>query len=329
MTEHDKIIVDADAAFSIDPITRQIKNHSTQKTKLMQYDHKSERFSFTIPRYVDGHDMSESDRIEIHFINTDLTTKETSKGRYIIEDLVVNPENDEEVIFTWLISNTATQFPGTLAFSIRFLCLEGENVVYSWNTDKCKSISIGVGCECDEGGTDVDNPDVLEEWKKEIEDSFISHKNNENKNVNHLTDAEKTNVEKIPGISDDLNSLIMSTIPGIENQLFRTMDEVYELTAPPVTAIPNTLEPNTAYNFGSQNAALTLTFPSIANDGDVIYIGFVCREGLNLVVDTTNTFNFDLVPEKDTGYEIYAKCTTNLGVLRWILKYSEYSGVGE
>lgn len=186
MTEHDKIIVDADASFSIDPITRQIKNNSMQKTKLMQYDHKSERFSFTIPRYVDGHDMSESDRIEIHFINTDLTTKETSKGRYVIEDLVVNPENDEEVIFTWLISNTATKFPGTLAFSIRFLCLEGENVVYSWNTDKCKSISIGVGCECDEGGTDVDNPDVLEEWKKEIESLLTGHANNENPEVAHI-----------------------------------------------------------------------------------------------------------------------------------------------
>lgn len=326
MTEHDKIIVDADASFSIDPITRQIKNNSMQKTKLMQYDHKSERFSFTIPRYVDGHDMSESDRIEIHFINTDLTTKETSKGRYIIEDLAVNPENDEEVIFTWLISNTATQFPGTLAFSIRFLCLEGENVVYSWNTDKCKSISIGVGCECDEGGTDVDNPDVLEEWKKEIEDSFISHKNNENKNVNHLTDAEKTNVEKIPGISDDLNSLILSTIPDIENQLFRTMDEVYELTAPPVTAIPNTLEPNKAYNFGIEQN-ITLAFPSVANDGDVIYIGFWSVFPTNLVVDTTNTFDFDLVPENGTGYEIYAKYMLAEGVGKWIVKYSEYSGV--
>ena len=107
---------------------------------------------------------------------------------------------------------------------------------------------------------------------------------------------------------------------------YATKDEVFPT---PITVVPTVLEVNTAYNFGSQNAALTLTFPSIANDGDVIYIGFVCREGLNLVVDTTNTFDFELVPEKDTGYEIYAKCTTNLGVLRWILKYSEYSGVGE
>lgn len=186
-TEHDKLIVDADSFFEIDPITRVIKNTSTKKVKLMQFDHNSERFSFSIPRYVDGHDMSESDRVEVHFSNTDLSTKETSKDRYIIEDLAVNPKNEEEVVFSWLISDKATKYPGTLAFSIRFLCLDGENIIYSWNTEKCKSISVGHGCQCDdEGGVDIDNVDVLEAWKKSVTDALVAHANNTNEEVAHI-----------------------------------------------------------------------------------------------------------------------------------------------
>lgn len=184
------------------------------------------------------------------------------------------------------------------------------------------------------------------EYAEGTRNDLVSHRANEYADEQHLTAHEKQNIEyiainvdaiieEIERVDEDIDSVKgelfreIKRLDTLSDDVIATEKRVNVLEAIPKTEVPTTLEVNTAYNFGSQNAALTLTFPSIANDGDVIYIGFVCREGLNLVVDTTNTFDFDLVPEKDTGYEIYAKCTTNLGVLRWILKYSEYSGVGE
>lgn len=182
-------------------------------------------------------------------------------------------------------------------------------------------------------GTMLGMPSPRADWNETNpkKGSFIENK----PDIEGLRSDVDSIIEEIERVDEDIDS-VQSDMLQESERLNRLTDEVYGLEdrvhvleASTVTDVPTTLEVNTAYNFGSQNAALTLTFPSIANDGDVIYIGFVCREGLNLVVDTTNTFDFDLVPEKDTGYEIYAKCTTNLGVLRWIVKYSEYSGVGE
>jgi hypothetical protein len=135
-------------------------------------------------------------------------------------------------------------------------------------------------------------------------------------------------VRKIDDIESDVNIVIMDDLPKIWRAINNNTDGLDELTAPPIRVIPTTLEANKAYNFGSQHN-VTLAFPSVANDGDVIYVGFVSRETTNLVVDTTNTYDFDLVPEVNTGYEIYAKCNTDEGFTRWIVKYAEYTGVYE
>lgn len=55
---HKHPIYDTDPHFKIDGDTRVIINASDVKVALMQGDHNSERFTFEIPRYVDGHDMS-------------------------------------------------------------------------------------------------------------------------------------------------------------------------------------------------------------------------------------------------------------------------------
>jgi len=51
-------VYDTDSHFTINPITREIKNESSTKTRLIQYDHNSERFSFDMPKTVEGHDMT-------------------------------------------------------------------------------------------------------------------------------------------------------------------------------------------------------------------------------------------------------------------------------
>ena len=49
MAHNDKI-KDCDAFFEVDPITRQIINKTPAKIVLMQGDHNSEKFTFTLPR---------------------------------------------------------------------------------------------------------------------------------------------------------------------------------------------------------------------------------------------------------------------------------------
>lgn len=110
---------------------------------------------------------------------------------------------------------------------------------------------------------------------------------------------------------------------GDGNNITETYATKNELRPTPERVVPTTLNPNTDYNFSVQEV-LTLTFPSVAKDGDVICISFLSYDtATNLTIDTTNTNDIDLVPEVNTGYEIYAKY--NMDVALWIVKYSEYS----
>ena len=71
---HIHSVYDGDTHFKIDPVTRQIENTSG-KVILMQNDHNSERFTFEIPRTIDGHDMSQCNAVEVHYINIDAKDK--------------------------------------------------------------------------------------------------------------------------------------------------------------------------------------------------------------------------------------------------------------
>lgn len=65
---HSHSIYDTDKHFLIDPSTRSITALSDKLT-LIQYDHNCERYTFEIPRIIEGHDMSDCDSVEIHFDN--------------------------------------------------------------------------------------------------------------------------------------------------------------------------------------------------------------------------------------------------------------------
>lgn len=139
---HRHKVEDADMSFRIDADTRAIINQSPVRKKLIQYDHKSERFTFEIPKTVDYHDMSLCDTIEIHFMNVGSNTNEVSADVYVVDDMHVS-EDGKSVIFTWLIARSATRYAGTLTFMIRFLCHNEDLIVYSWGTDMYKGILIG------------------------------------------------------------------------------------------------------------------------------------------------------------------------------------------
>lgn len=142
--EHLHSVIDYDKRFCIDPVTRMVKNNSGKVT-LAQHDHNSERFTFEIP-HADGHDMSSCDRVEIHFINkSNSSTSLRSEGVYLVDDVKVSPEDNETVTFSWLISDEATKYAGSLKFLVRFICLSGEKIAYSWSTAIFKGITVVAG----------------------------------------------------------------------------------------------------------------------------------------------------------------------------------------
>lgn len=163
--KHIHSVYDTDSHFSISPITRAIKNESSKKTTVMQYDHNSERFTFEMPRYIEGHDMTLCNKVELHYINVASDNSGQSKGVYLINDLQTSPEDEGIVICSWLISKKATKFAGTLNFRLRFACVdENAKVVYAWHTEIFKGVSVSNGIDNAET-VHEEYSDILEAWK--------------------------------------------------------------------------------------------------------------------------------------------------------------------
>lgn len=160
-------VYDNDTHFEIDGLTRCVKNVTETKSMLVQYDHNSERFTFEVPRYVDGHDLSLCDTVRVHYINIDKSKRAENKGVYEVTDLQVSPDADDVVICSWLISNNATQLVGTLHFVVQFACTDDGDVVYSWNTARHTGVSITDGIY---NGDDLEKEygDILQWWYQRL-----------------------------------------------------------------------------------------------------------------------------------------------------------------
>lgn len=163
---HIHSVKDTDTRFVIDPITRTIRNLTSRKTTLIQHDHNSERITFELPRYIEGHDMSICNKVEVHYLNIDAETKLKKSGVYIVDDLQISPDDNEKVICSWLIPGDATQLVGTLSFVVRYACIDGITVTYAWNT-AVTSMNVSTGINASDTVV-VDYSDVLEKWKAEL-----------------------------------------------------------------------------------------------------------------------------------------------------------------
>ena len=155
-------VYDTDAHFKINAITRAIANGSSSKTTLIQTDHNSERFTFEVPKVVDGHDLSLCNVVEIHYINIDSGDKtKTSADVYEVDDLQISPDDEDVVILSWLISGNATKYAGTLHFLVKFKCVDdaGE-VVYVWNTAIYTGISVSSGMN-NAAAVVEEHPDII------------------------------------------------------------------------------------------------------------------------------------------------------------------------
>lgn len=158
---HVNKVIDADPHFVIDINTRNIKNVSQTKTSLVQYDHNSERFSFTLPRFIEGHDMLECNSVQVHYYSS---ANPDTKGVYAVTDLAECAEDAEQVCCTWLISQNVTQTAGALQFMLRFACVAADGTVeYAWHTNPFRGISVAAGMNNAEAVVEQ-YADILEQW---------------------------------------------------------------------------------------------------------------------------------------------------------------------
>lgn len=208
---HKHIVYDADPHFSINPDTRVLTYASPEKLTIMQGDHNSEVFTFDIPRYVDGHDMLECNRVEVHYLNID-GNKSASRvsGVYEIDDLQINPSSasDDNLVCSWLISGNATQYAGPLNFVLRFSCVttsensEGNtvaDVVYVWNTAIFQGVTVTNSLNNSEEIAE-DYADILTNWYYEL-------MNSANSGLNVVDSAAKEAAERLKNIARITNDL--------------------------------------------------------------------------------------------------------------------------
>ena len=161
-------VIDSDTYFVIDPITRVIENTAQRKNVLMQFDHNSERFTFDVARYVEGHDMSLCNRVRVHYNNIDGQTGEENASVVNLEDLQVNPDNPESVICSWLISRNSTQLAGSLSFLVQYICVSEDGVEdYEWHSDIYSDIEIKAGRNNSEQSV-IEYNDILTQWEQRL-----------------------------------------------------------------------------------------------------------------------------------------------------------------
>jgi hypothetical protein len=138
---HKHPVYDTDKHFVIDSTTKKISTECP-KVALPQHSHRSERFTFEIPKEVEGHDMSLCNVVEIHFQNIEAANKSNKNiGVYKVDDLKAEGET---VFGSWLIDGESTYYVGGLIFAMHFACVADDGTIeYNLPTLSYSNITIG------------------------------------------------------------------------------------------------------------------------------------------------------------------------------------------
>lgn len=240
---HSHNIYDVDKRFVINVTTRSISTPETNIPVLVQYDHNSEHITFEASRFVEGHDLSLCDKVEVHYNNIGGRSR-TSKGVYEVKDFRVDPRDDSKVVFTWVLSEKATYYEGSLAYIIAFSCTNNDGeLFYRWNTNVNEDLKVSSGIYNGEAVEEM-YADVLEAWKNDLfgigdtEEARMKAVSQTQQNliqatgeeVGRLTDEYKT------ALVEKANQLL-ATIPDTSEELQATVNELIESQYIPKTTI--------------------------------------------------------------------------------------------
>jgi hypothetical protein len=202
---HEHPVTDPDGYFLIDPDTRIITAVGVERNYVMQYDHNSERYTFELPRYVEGHDMIRCNRVRVHYNNIDSKSKREFASVGELTDLAVNLEDPSTVTCSWLIPRDATQYAGILSFLIQFMCVADDGtIVYEWHTDIYGDVDVKPSRNNGEQAIASYN-DILEDWYQRLfnsKDSVVA-------DIERY--AENKLAETLKSIPDDYTTLYNTT----------------------------------------------------------------------------------------------------------------------
>lgn len=220
--KHKHQVIDSDAHFTIDAITRNITNDNSEKNVLIQGDHNSERFTFAIPRYIDGHDMMLCNHVQVAYINTQTSgrSKQYSTGVYLVNDLELHPTKKDYVQCRWLISHNATRYEGALNFMLILSCMEGEMVTYRWKTNVFESIHVAVSLDSNLVFED-EYVDIIEQWKNSVTEYFTEYVN-----IGMDAKAENVKAELHETLTNELTEYLQTHIDGFNETLTTEVDHM-------------------------------------------------------------------------------------------------------
>lgn len=198
-------VYDTDPHFSIDSTTRGITYESKEKLVIVQGDHNSQRYTFELPRYIDGHDMMLCDLVQVHYINIESGGRGRGTGVYKVTDMQLATDDQNTVVLSWLVSQNATKYVGSLNFVLRFACTSGSKIDYAWSTTVYSAVAII---------TSIDNADlvveqyadVLEQWYMELTMAGVS-------SVDTIYAARDAAVEKA---KTDINTAKTAAIQAVQ-----------------------------------------------------------------------------------------------------------------
>ena len=170
---HEHLIVDDDSLFVIDGNTKKVKFQGEELPTIVQFDHLSETMTFSMPRYIEGHDMKLCNVVQIHFTNISADGRLKAQSFSDIKELM--EDGDDKLQFCWGIPGDATQYDGDLYFIVAFKCVNEESgaIEYRWNTALNADLIISPGLNNTNGWFETQF-DFLEIWKNEVFDDAVN-----------------------------------------------------------------------------------------------------------------------------------------------------------
>lgn len=216
---HTHPVTDQDGYFIIDPETRAIRSANGERCTLMQFDHNSERYTFELPRFIEGHDMMLCNRVRVHFNNIQTDGRDEIPDVAEMYDLAVSANDPSKVVSSWLITRAATQLAGILSFLIQYECIEDGVAVYEWHTDIYADVDVKPGRNNGEQIA-VQYSSILEQWYERLfgtRDSVLAD----------IADATEAHKEALERKAEET----LATIPSDYTELYNTATDALRTRA--------------------------------------------------------------------------------------------------
>ena len=293
--EHKHGVFDSDTRFSINPVTRQIRNDSNRKIVLIQNDHKSEVFTFECPRTVEGHDMSLCNEVEVHFLNISSDKKKEKSGFVTLEDFRVDPEDNSKVVCSWEIDINSTRLAGSLNFLLFFKCKENGVITYGWHTAIYEGIFIAKGINADES-FESDYVDVIERWKTKVIQQFTAEINAS------FTSWKKETDESLAKWKNDTEADLTAWKQEESDEVHAVMGDYEEYMTKQIAAERARIDKIVALPNGSTTGDAELQDIRIGTDGtQYASAGTAVRKQFEMVNNQLNCIKNIIHPELEIG----------------------------